>query len=135
MNDRDGEIIIYVNESGGSKIEVKLHGETVWLSQKQLAELFGTTKQNIGQHTKNILSDEELDEHSVVKKIFTTASDGKKYETEHYNLDMIISLGYRVKSSVATNFRIWATQRLREYIDFADAGSVAPQVTVNVSAT
>ena len=90
--------------------------ETVWLSQNLLAELFSSSKQNIGQHLKNIFSEQELEEVSVVKDFFTTASDGKKYRTKHYNLDAIISVGYRVQSHTATRFRQWATQQLREYI-------------------
>jgi len=81
-----------------------------------MAELFQTSKQNIGQHLKNIFQERELDQGSVVKKIFTTAGDGKKYGTNFYNLDAIISVGYRIKSVIATHFRIWATQRLKEYI-------------------
>lgn len=81
-----------------------------------MAELFQTTKQNIGQHLKNIFSEGELLEDSVVKKFFTTAADGKEYKTSFYNLDAIISVGYRIKSGVATRFRQWATARLREYI-------------------
>ena len=81
-----------------------------------MAELFGTSKQNIGQHLKNIFSEQELSENSVVKDFFTTAADGKQYRTKHYNLDAIISVGYRVQSHTATRFRQWATQRLREYI-------------------
>jgi len=115
MNEK-GEIIIYQNEDNGVKIDVRLENESVWLTQKQLAEMFDTTKQNIGQHVKNILDDEELDRNSVVKFFFTTANDGKNYNTEHYNLDMIISLGYRINSKVATKFRQWATARLKEYI-------------------
>ncbi len=115
MSEHKPEIIIYQPENGKPVVEVRLEGETVWLTQKQLAELFDTTKQNISQHVSNIVADGELD-NSVVKKIFTTAADGKDYKTDHYNLDMIISLGYRVNSRVATNFRQWATQRLREYI-------------------
>ncbi|MFH1089449.1 MAG: virulence RhuM family protein [Candidatus Uhrbacteria bacterium] len=111
-----GEIIIYAGTDGAPNIEVRMQGETAWLTQKQLAELFGTTKQNISQHVDNILKDGELAENSVVKKILTTANDSKNYNTEHYNLDMIISLGYRINSRIATNFRIWATERLREYI-------------------
>jgi len=115
-NKEDNQIIIYEGNGGQPKIEVVFKGETAWLNQAQLAELFGTTKQNVGQHIKNILEENELEAESVVKKIFTTAADGKKYNTEHYNLDMIISLGYRVKSFIATRFRIWATERLREYM-------------------
>ena len=92
-----GEIIIYQSADGLTRVNVQMQGETVWLSQQQLAELYGTSKQNIGQHIKNILAEEELD-NSVVKKFFTTAADGKKYNVEHYNLDMIISLGYRINS-------------------------------------
>ncbi|MBW6486131.1 MAG: virulence RhuM family protein [Syntrophobacterales bacterium] len=110
------EIIIYTGDNGKSSVEVRMQGETVWLTQKQLAELFDTTKQNISQHINNILKDGELQTDSVVKKILTTADDGKKYQTDHYNLDMIISLGYRISSRIATNFRIWATERLKEYI-------------------
>jgi len=110
------EIIIYTGVNGKSRFEVRMQGETVWLTQKQLAELFDTTKQNISQHINNILKEGELETDSVVKKILTTADDGKKYQTDHYNLDMIISLGYRINSRIATNFRIWATERLKEYI-------------------
>ncbi len=116
QNELNNEIIIYEGENGKPTIEVRMQGETVWLTQKQLAELFDTTKQNISQHVKNILKELELSEDSVVKKILTTAEDGKSYNTEHYNLDMIISLGYRISSRVATNFRIWATAHLKEYI-------------------
>lgn len=115
-NNDHGEIIIYRYDDGRSGIDVRLQGETVWLTQKQLAELFDTTKQNISQHISNILKEGELSKDSVVKKILTTANDGKDYTVEHYNLDMIISLGYRINSHIATNFRIWATARLREYI-------------------
>jgi len=90
--------IIYETESNVAKVSVRLAEETVWLTQKQLAEIFDTTKQNIGQHIKNILEEGELDRNSVVKFFFTTAADGKNYNTEHYNLDMIISLGYRILS-------------------------------------
>jgi len=111
-----GQFLIYEAEDGRVKIDVRLSDETVWLTQQLMADLFQTTKQNIGQHLKNIFSEGELFEDSVVKKFFTTAVDGKKYKTNFYNLDAIISIGYRVKSHVATRFRIWATQRLREYI-------------------
>ena len=108
--------VIYQTDDKIINVSVRLAEETVWLTQKQLAEIFDTTKQNIGQHIKNIIADGELDENSVVKLFFTTASDGKNYNTEHYNLDMIISLGYRINSKVATKFRQWATERLKEYI-------------------
>src|SRR3989338_1320943 len=110
------EIIIYTGDNGRSNIEVRMQGETVWLTQKQLADLFDTTKQNITQHINNILKDGELQTDSVVKKMLTTAYDEKKYQTDHYNLDMIISLGYRINSRIATSFRIWATERLKEYL-------------------
>ena len=116
MPDNNGEIIIYQSEDGSAKIDVRVHDETVWLTQQQMAELFGTTKQNISSHINNIFKEGELDKDSVVKRFLTTASDGKNYNTLYYNLDMIISLGYRIKSSVATQFRIWATKRLKEYM-------------------
>ena len=112
----DSQILIYQTEGGKTKIEVLLEDETVWLTQKLIAELFQTTKQNTSLHIQNIFSEKELDENSVVKYFLTTAADGKNYRTKIYNLDMIISVGYRVKSHVATRFRQWATQRLREYI-------------------
>jgi hypothetical protein len=110
------QLLIYQAEDGKTKIEVQLQDETVWLSQKHLAELFQTSKQNIGQHLKNIFKEGELKENSVVKKFFTTAADGKKYQTSFYNLDAIISVGYRVKSHVATRFRQWATRHIKEFI-------------------
>ena len=110
------QFLVYQAEDGKLKIDVRFEGETVWLTQQQMAELFQTSKQNIGQHLKSIFAEGELVQNSVVKNFFTTAADGKNYATNFYNLDAIISVGYRVKSSVATQFRIWATQRLREYI-------------------
>ena len=114
--EQKGEVVIYQNDDNNVKLNVRLENGTVWLTQKQLADVFDSTKQNIGQHIKNIIEDGELDKNSVVKFFFTTATDGKNYNTEHYNLDMIISLGYRINSKIATKFRIWATQRLTEYI-------------------
>jgi hypothetical protein len=111
-----GQFLVYQTEDGKLKLDVRFEGETVWLTQQHMAELFQTTKQNIGQHLKGIFSEGELSQDSVVKNFFTTAADGKNYATNFYNLDAIISVGYRVKSGVATQFRIWATQRLREYI-------------------
>ncbi len=110
------QIIIYEGEKGQPQIQVRIEGETVWLTQAQLVELFGSSKANISEHIKHIFEEGELVRDSVVRKFRTTAKDGKDYNIEHYNLDLIISLGYRVKSSVATKFRIWATQRLKEYI-------------------
>ena len=111
-----GQFLVYATEDGRTKLDVRLENETVWLSQQHLAELFQTSKQNVGQHLKNIFKERELSEISVVKNFFTTAADGKEYRTNYYNLDAIISVGYRVKSAVATRFRIWATQQLREFI-------------------
>ena len=110
------EILIYQTEDGHTKIDVKFEDETAWLTQAQLCELYQTSKSNISEHIKHIFEEGELEETSVVRKFRTTASDGKKYNTIHYNLDMIISLGYRVKSKIATNFRRWVTERLKEYM-------------------
>lgn len=110
------QIIIYTTESGETKLDVRLENETVWLTQALMAKLFQTTKQNIGQHLRNIFEEGELDENLVVKKFFTTAADGKNYQTAFYNLDAIISVGYRIRSLVATRFRQWATFHIREYI-------------------
>jgi hypothetical protein len=110
------KIILYQTEDGRPKLEVKLENGTVWLTQNQLAELFQTTKQNVGQHLKNIFAEHELSGDSVVKEFFTTAADGKNYQTKCYTLDAVISLGYRVKSQRGMQFRQWATQRLGEYI-------------------
>lgn len=116
LNIIGSEILIYQTEDGHTKIDVKFEDETVWLTQAQLCELYQTSKSNISEHIKHIFEEGELEENSVVRKFRTTAADGKKYNTIHYNLDMIISLGYRVKSKIATNFRRWATERLKEYI-------------------
>jgi hypothetical protein len=112
----NSEILIYQTEDGETRIDVRMEDETVWLSQAQMGELFQTSKQNISLHIKNIFFEAELDEKSVVKEYLTTAMDGKNYKTKFYNLDVIISVGYRVKSHRGTQFRIWATQRLKEYI-------------------
>ncbi len=104
-----GELLVYLTDDGRVKPEVRLENETVWLIQQMMAELFRTSKQNISQHMKNIFKEKELDQDSVVKKIFTTTGDGKKYSTNFYNLDAIISVEYRVKSLIATHFRIWTT--------------------------
>lgn len=115
MEDQN-EIIIYSGADGGTRIEVKFTGETVWLSQQQLCELYATSKANVSEHIKHIFEDAELDKESVVRKFRTTAADGKSYNVTFYNLDMIISLGYRIRSVIATHFRRWATERLKEYI-------------------
>jgi len=113
---QDNQIIIYQGDNGQLKIEVNFENETVWLNQSQLVDLYQSSKANISEHIKHIFEERELDKISVVRNFRTTAADGKTYQTEYYNLDMIISLGYRIKSSIATNFRIWATERLREYM-------------------
>lgn len=115
MNE-NSEVIIYQSEDGETRIDVKFVGETVWLSQQQLCELYKTSKANVSEHIKHIFEDSELDEESVVRKSRTTAADGKSYNVTYYNLDMIISLGYRIRSVIATHFRRWATERLKEYI-------------------
>ncbi len=112
----ENQIIIYTSPDNQTEVTVNFQNETVWLTQAQMAGLFDTTKQNISLHMKNVFSDGELIENSVVKDFLTTASDGKNYHTQHYNLDAIISIGYRVNSKRGTAFRIWATQRLREYL-------------------
>lgn len=111
-----GEILIYQNSEGSIKIDVRLEEETVWLTQAQLCDLFQKSKATISEHIKNVFEEGELNENSVVRNFRTTASDGKSYEVNYYNLDVIISVGYRVKSQQGTQFRIWATQRLKEYI-------------------
>ena len=116
MNNNQENIVIYQTENGHARIEVKMEEETVWLTQTQLTELYQTSKPNISEHIKHIFEEGELDEISVVRKFRTTATDGKSYNVIHYNLDMIISLGYRVKSIIATHFRRWATERLKEYM-------------------
>lgn len=109
-------MIIYTSVDGETKIDVRLEDETLWLTQAQMCELYQTSKSNVSEHIKHIFEEGELDEESVVRKFRTTASDGKSYLTTFYNLDMIIALGYRVKSMIATRFRQWATQRLKEYM-------------------
>ncbi len=111
-----GQLLVYSAEDGRIKIDVRLENETVWLTQQHMADLFQTSKQNVSLHLQNIFKEGELAEDSVVKESLTTASDGKSYQKKFYNLDAIISVGYRVKSAVATRFRIWATQKLREFI-------------------
>jgi len=112
----DSEILMYQTEDGQTKIDVRMEDETAWLSLNQMAELFQRDKSVISRHIKNVFAEGELDEKSVVANFATTAADGKTYNVEHFNLDVIISIGYRVKSHRGTQFRIWATQRLKEYI-------------------
>lgn len=109
-------ILIYQNQDGNIKIDVRLENETVWLTQAQMAQLFGKARTTVTEHIKNIFAEGELDENSVCRNFRHTADDGKNYDTKYYNLDVIISVGYRVKSLQGTQFRQWATQQLREYI-------------------
>ena len=117
--DNQGDIVIYQTEDGGTKIDVRFEGETVWLTQQQMAELFGTSRTNIVEHIRHIYEEGELDEDSTCRKFRQVRDEGGRQvsrEIPHYNLDMIISLGYRVKSRIATHFRRWATERLKEYM-------------------
>ena len=114
--EQNNQVIIYRTGDGEMKLEVKLENETVWLSQKQMAELFNCGPRNIGLHLQNVFNEAELSENSVTKDYFVTASDNKKYVVKLYNLDAIISVGYRINSLRGTQFRIWATQKLKEYI-------------------
>lgn len=116
MSYKDTEIIMFQSADGVTKIDVRMEEETVWLTQAQMVELFQSSKANISEHIKNIFSEGELTEDSVVRDFRTTAADGKNYNVKHYNLDVIIAVGYRVKSPRGTQFRIWATERLREYL-------------------
>ena len=116
MNTHKGQIILYQTVDGESKIEVTLANDTVWLTIDQMADLFQRNKSTISRHIKNVLESGELQETSVVAFFATTASDGKIYQVNYYNLDMIISIGYRVNSYRGVQFRIWATQVLREYL-------------------
>ena len=119
MNDENGDIIIYQTGDGLTKIDVKVQNETVWLSQQQMAELFNTSRTNVIEHINNIYLEEELDKNSTCQNFRQVRKEGNRSvsrEIPFYNLDMIISLGYRIKSKVATNFRKWATERLKEYM-------------------
>ena len=110
------QFLIFTAETGNPKIEVRIEGEMVWLTQKLMAELFDVSIPTINEHLKNIFETKELDENSVIRNFRITAADGKDYDTMHYNLDAVIAVGYRVNSKQATHFRIWATQVLREFI-------------------
>jgi hypothetical protein len=114
--ENNSQIIIYQTEDGQTKVDVRVENDTVWLSLNQIADLFQRDKSVISKHIKNVFSEGELDADSVVAKNATTAADGKTYQVEFFNLDVIISVGYRVKSHRGTQFRIWATKRLKEYI-------------------
>ena len=116
MSENRTELMMYQTEDGQTKIDVRMENETVWLSLDQMAELFQRDKSTISRHIKNIFEEGELQRNSVVAKFATTASDGKTYQVDHYNLDVIISVGYRVKSHRGTQFRIWAMGILKEYM-------------------
>ena len=116
MGENNTELIIYQTEDGKTKIDVHMENETVWLSLDQMAELFQRDKSTISKHIKNIFAEGELTREAVVANFATTATDGKTYQVDHYNLDVIISVGYRVKSLRGTQFRIWANTVLKEYI-------------------
>ena len=115
MSKEKSDMIIYTTEDGLTKIETTFDGDTVWLSIDQMAELFQRDKSTISRHIKNIFTEGELQRDSVVAKFATTASDGKVYNVDYYNLDVIISVGYRVKSKRGTQFRIWATGEYKKY--------------------
>jgi len=112
----NNKVIIYTANDGKTKIDVKLEEDTLWLTQNQMCELYQTSKSNVSEHIKHIFEEGELSRDSVVRKFRTTATDGKDYMVSFYNLDMIIALGYRIRSIIATRFRQWATERLKEYI-------------------
>ena len=114
--EENNRILIYTDGSGLTRIDVKLEEDTLWLTQAQMCELYQTSKSNVSEHIKHIFEEGELQEEAVVRKFRTTAADGKSYLMTFYNLDMIIALGYRVRSIIATRFRQWATERLKEYI-------------------
>ena len=116
MSENRTELMMYQTEDGQTKIDVRMENETVWLSLDQMAELFQRDKSTISRHIRNIFAEGELDREAVVAKFATTASDGKTYQVDHYNLDVIISVGYRVKSHRGTQFSIWAMEILKEYM-------------------
>ena len=116
MVENKGDIVIYKTQDGLTKINVKFEDETVWLTQAQLVELYQTSKSNISEHIKHIFEEGELDENSTVRNFRTVVSNGKTYNIKYYNLEMIIAIGYRVRSNIGTNFRKWATNTLNQYI-------------------
>ena len=116
LTPNQSEFLLYTSQSGEVRVDVLLQEETVWLTQKAMQELFDKAKSTISEHISNIFQEGELEENQVVRKFRTTAADGKQYDTAFYNLDVIISVGYRVKSQRGTQFRIWAIKILREYI-------------------
>ncbi len=113
---KKNEIVLFETKDKSKLLSVQMDGNTVWLSQAQMAELFDTTKQNVSLHANNCFKEGELDRNSVVKDFLTTATDGKQYKTKHYNLDVIISVGYRVKSKRGVEFRQWASKVLKQYM-------------------
>jgi prophage maintenance system killer protein len=115
-DDTGGEILIYQADDGAAMTEVRLKADTVWLTQKQMAALFGKNLRTVSEHIRNVFRDGELDEAAVVRNFRITATDGKSYDTQHYDLDVIISVGYRVKSPEGVRFRQWATRTLREHL-------------------
>ena len=114
--DKENKLILYKDEEGRVSVNTRFADEDVWLTQAQLVEIYQSSKSNISEHLTNIFADKELEQDAVVRKFRTTAADGKNYQVLHYNLDVIIALGYRVQSPIAVRFRRWATQRLHEYI-------------------
>ncbi len=128
------EFLLYTTPNGKAKVEIFLHNENIWLTQKLIVLLFDCSIDNVSLHLKNIFESAELQENSVTEEFSITASDGKKYKTKHYNLDTIIFVGYRVNSTKATLFRIWATERLKEYIIKNPAAScrVSEVITTSV---
>ena len=112
----DDKAVIYKDKYGCDNIEVTIKDDSVWLNQEQLVKLYNSSKSNISEHIKHIFEEHELDEDSVVRKFRTTANDGKKYNVNYYNLDMIVAIGFRVRSNIGTNFRKWANDKLTEYI-------------------
>ena len=116
LKDELTEFLLYTTKESEVKVEIFMHNETVWLPQKRMAELFGVQRPAITKHLKNIFESGELEEEAVSSILEHTAEDGKNYQTKYYNLDAILSVGYRVNSSQATQFRIWATKVLKEYI-------------------
>ena len=116
MNKIIEDNIVFYQNKNGIDIEVKINDDTVWLNQEQLVKLYNSSKSNISEHIKHIFEENELDENSVVRKFRTTANDGKNYSVKYYNLDMIVAIGFRVRTNIGTNFRKWANDRLTEYM-------------------
>ena len=116
MDHEKEQIVIYQADDGQTQVEVRFEHDTIWLSQAQMCDLFDKNKRTVSEHVRNVFKEGELNENAVVRKSRITAADGKSYQVNHYNLDVVISVGYRVKSQRGTQFRIWATQRLREYL-------------------